>query len=238
MPITTSTVPAAEPGQDRLLLLGRPEAREHLDPHGIRREALAEGVPVLLGEDGGGHEHRHLVPVERDLERGAHRHLGLAVAHVAADEPVHRARRCSRSAFTWRMASSWSGVSSKGNAASNSCCQGVSRGDGRALRRPAARRRDGGAPAAISRRDARTDSLVRCQVVAPELVEPRRSPLGPPTYLVTRPSAGRAGRGGAFGVLEEQVVGRLPVDGQRHEPGVPRRCRARRGPRGRRAPDR
>ena len=82
--------PRGQPGEDRLLLDGRPEAGEHLDPHGVGPEALAERVPVLLGEDGGGHEDRHLVPVEGDLEGRAHRDLGLAVAHVAADEPVHR----------------------------------------------------------------------------------------------------------------------------------------------------
>ena len=43
--------PRRQAGEDRLLLRGRPEARQHLDPDGIRREALAERVPVLLGED-------------------------------------------------------------------------------------------------------------------------------------------------------------------------------------------
>ena len=82
-----------EVGQ-HLLDLGRPpEARDHLDAHGEVGKALAEGVPVLLRENGGRDEHQHLASVEGDRERGAQRDLGLAEADVAADEPVHRARR-------------------------------------------------------------------------------------------------------------------------------------------------
>ena len=45
---------------------------------------------MLLAQDRRGHEHRHLLAVERGAERRAHRHLGLAVADVAADDPIHR----------------------------------------------------------------------------------------------------------------------------------------------------
>jgi hypothetical protein len=38
------------------------EARQHLDGHGPAREAVAEGVVVLLRQQGGGDEHRHLPP--------------------------------------------------------------------------------------------------------------------------------------------------------------------------------
>jgi hypothetical protein len=48
---------------------------------------------VLLGEDGRRDEHQCLLAVERGRKRGADRDLGLAEANVAADEPVHRARR-------------------------------------------------------------------------------------------------------------------------------------------------
>ena len=47
---------------------------------------------MLLGQHGRRHEHRHLLAVLDRLERGPHRHLGLAVADVAAQQPVHRPR--------------------------------------------------------------------------------------------------------------------------------------------------
>ncbi len=47
---------------------------------------------MLLGEDGGGHEHRHLPAVQDGLEGGPHGHLRLAVADVAAHQAVHGPR--------------------------------------------------------------------------------------------------------------------------------------------------
>ena len=82
-----------EVAQHLLRLGGLAEARDHLDAHGEVAEALAERVPVLLGEDRRGHEHQRLLAVDRDRERGPHGDLGLAEADVAADEPVHRPRR-------------------------------------------------------------------------------------------------------------------------------------------------
>ena len=77
-----------------LLRLGRrAEARDHLDADREVAVALAERVPVLLGEDRRRHEHQHLLAVDGDREGRADRDLGLAEADVAADEPVHRARR-------------------------------------------------------------------------------------------------------------------------------------------------
>ena len=61
---TTSTVPAASPARTAFCSFGRPEARQHLDPHRVALEALAERVRVLLGEDRRGHEDRHLLPVQ------------------------------------------------------------------------------------------------------------------------------------------------------------------------------
>ena len=55
-------------------------------------EPLGEGLEVLLHEQRRRHEHRDLLAVLDRLERGAHRDLGLAVADVAADQPVHRDR--------------------------------------------------------------------------------------------------------------------------------------------------
>jgi hypothetical protein len=75
------------------LLLRRAEAGERLDADGEAGEPLGEAAQVLLGEDRGRHEHRHLLAVLHRLERGADRDLGLAVADVAADQPVHRPDR-------------------------------------------------------------------------------------------------------------------------------------------------
>ncbi len=70
--------------------LGRGEkARQHLDPDGVARVALGEGLGVLLGEQRGGDEHRRLLAVLDRLEHGAHRHLGLAEPDVAAHQAVH-----------------------------------------------------------------------------------------------------------------------------------------------------
>ncbi len=47
---------------------------------------------MLLGEDGGGHEHGDLLAIHDRFEGGAQGDLGLAVADVAADEAIHRIR--------------------------------------------------------------------------------------------------------------------------------------------------
>ena len=88
-----STLPVGE-ALDRLSLLGlRAEARDVLDRDRIVLEALGERAVVLLGEDRRRHEQHHLLAVLDRLERGPERDLGLAVADVAADQAVHRARR-------------------------------------------------------------------------------------------------------------------------------------------------
>ncbi len=79
--------------QHHLDLAGRPETRDHLDPHGKRCEPCAKRVEVLRGQHRRRRQHRDLEPVLHRLERGAHRHLGLAEAHVADQQPVHRPRR-------------------------------------------------------------------------------------------------------------------------------------------------
>ncbi len=74
----------------RLLLARGAEAGQHLDLDREVGEPLPEGEQVLLREDRGRHQHRHLAALLHRLEGGAHRHLGLAVADVAADQAVHR----------------------------------------------------------------------------------------------------------------------------------------------------
>ena len=83
----------AELVEDPRLVGARAEAGDHLDAHGKVAVALAEGVPVLLGEDRRRAEHEGLLPVQSGRERRAHCDLRLAEADVAADEPVHRPRR-------------------------------------------------------------------------------------------------------------------------------------------------
>ena len=45
---------------------------------------------VLHRQDGRWHQHRHLFPIGRRLERRANRHFGLPKPHVTTDKPVHR----------------------------------------------------------------------------------------------------------------------------------------------------
>ena len=51
-----------------------------------------ERLQVLVGQQRRRHQHRDLLAVLHRLERRPHRDLGLAVADVAADHPVHRDR--------------------------------------------------------------------------------------------------------------------------------------------------
>ena len=83
-------LPAPQLGKDLLLLLCRAEAGEQLH---LDREALhpAGGRLVMLPrEDGRGTEQRALLAVHHAFEGGPERHLRLAEAHVAAEQPVHR----------------------------------------------------------------------------------------------------------------------------------------------------
>ena len=43
-----------------------------------------------MGEQGGGHQQRDLLAIEHRLEHRAHRHFGLAVTDVTADQAIHR----------------------------------------------------------------------------------------------------------------------------------------------------
>ena len=74
------------------LLLRALEAAHHRDADREVGEPLLEGARVLVGEDGGRHEHGDLSPALHRLERGAHGDLGLAVADVADEQAIHRSR--------------------------------------------------------------------------------------------------------------------------------------------------
>ena len=75
--------------QGLALLRRRLEAAQDPDLHRVVGQPAAEGLVVLLRQHRGGHQHGHLLAVHGGLERGPHRHFGLAVAHVAANQPVH-----------------------------------------------------------------------------------------------------------------------------------------------------
>ena len=79
-----------EARERRRLRRRRHEPRQQPDLDREGREPLAERRVVLGGEDRGRDEDRDLLAVLGRLERGAQRDLGLAVADVADDEPVHR----------------------------------------------------------------------------------------------------------------------------------------------------
>ena len=56
-------------------------------------EPFRQRLLVLKREHGRRREERHLLAVHHRLEGGAHRHFGLAVADVAAEQAIHRRRR-------------------------------------------------------------------------------------------------------------------------------------------------
>jgi hypothetical protein len=66
---------------------------------------------MLARQQGGRHHHRDLLPAHGGDEGGAQRHLGLAEADIAADQPVHRPARGQILEHV-SMAFSWSSVSS------------------------------------------------------------------------------------------------------------------------------
>ena len=88
--MTTSTEPSAEAGERGRLILRRDEPGQQADFEREGGEALAERPMVLGGEDRRRDQDRDLLAVLGRLERGPQRDLGLAVAHVAHDQPVHR----------------------------------------------------------------------------------------------------------------------------------------------------
>ena len=72
-----------------LLLRRRAKAAEHLDLQAKRGKALKERLVVLLGKNGRGAEHHDLAAGVHALKRRAQGDLGLAKAHVSAQQAVH-----------------------------------------------------------------------------------------------------------------------------------------------------
>ena len=76
--------------KNRAPLRRRAEAVEQGHLERIGGEALTEGAPVLLGQHRGGRQQRTLLAGGHRLEDRPNRHLGLAEADIATDQPVHR----------------------------------------------------------------------------------------------------------------------------------------------------
>ena len=74
-------------------LLRRHHARELRDLHRQTGEALGERAEMLPRQQRRRHHHRDLPARHRGDEGRAQRHLGLAKADIAADQPVHRPPR-------------------------------------------------------------------------------------------------------------------------------------------------
>ena len=72
------------------LLLGGAKTGEHLHMHREPLKSLEDGVVVLKRQNGGGHQQGALLPLGNAFKRCPQRHLGLAEAHIAAQQPVHR----------------------------------------------------------------------------------------------------------------------------------------------------
>jgi hypothetical protein len=74
-------------------LISCAEAADHVDLRRERGEALTQRLQVLRGEHRGRRQESDLLAFHHSLEGGAHRHFGLAVADVAAEQAIHRRRR-------------------------------------------------------------------------------------------------------------------------------------------------
>jgi hypothetical protein len=106
--------------------------------HRERRHPVAERLQMLCGSRRRRHQHRYLLAVLHRLERRAHGDLGLAIADVADDHPVHRNRLLHVGLDLARSTVNWSTVSVNANASSISRCHGRVRAErmpGRGLTR-------------------------------------------------------------------------------------------------------
>ena len=80
---------AFHPAEGLLHLGGGAEAGHHVNVDGVLLEPSQGGEVVLPGQHGGGHQNGGLLVVQHALHHGPEGHLGLAVAHIAAQQPVH-----------------------------------------------------------------------------------------------------------------------------------------------------
>ena len=60
--------------------------------HGPLGKAIGNGLKVLLGQEGSGCQNGHLFAARNRHKGGTQRNFGFAKTHVAAHQPIHRAR--------------------------------------------------------------------------------------------------------------------------------------------------
>ena len=82
--------PGFEIGQNLLLLNRATEAAQQFDAHGKGGKPFLEGFEMLKGKDRRRRENRDLLAIHHDFEGRAHRYFRFPVAHIAAEEPIHR----------------------------------------------------------------------------------------------------------------------------------------------------
>jgi hypothetical protein len=83
-------IAVGQPLLDLRQFLGRDQAGGLRDIDGKAAKTFGKILAVLPCQERGRDHDGDLLTVERDRKRCAQRHLGLAEADVAADQPVHR----------------------------------------------------------------------------------------------------------------------------------------------------
>ncbi|OPZ92384.1 MAG: hypothetical protein BWY72_02543 [Bacteroidetes bacterium ADurb.Bin416] len=68
---------------------GRTGAAQVIDGAGKVFQALFEGLVVLEGQDGGGHQYSYLFIIGDSLEGGSDGYFRFSKTHVAANQAVH-----------------------------------------------------------------------------------------------------------------------------------------------------
>ena len=91
--MTMSSAALGELLLDLARFLGGDQPRQLRDAQRQPGKALGEAAVMLAGEQRRRHDDRDLATGHRGDEGGAQRHLGLAEADIAADQPVHRLAR-------------------------------------------------------------------------------------------------------------------------------------------------
>ncbi len=93
VPTTMSIVPFSSPSSEAVTLLAGAEARQLRHLHRPLAEAVRDVLVVLLGQQRGRRQQRHLLAGVHGHEHRAQRDLRLAEADVAAHQAVHRLGR-------------------------------------------------------------------------------------------------------------------------------------------------
>src|SRR5437867_4019790 len=73
-----------------LLLPRATKAAEQFNAYRKRRKSFLERFEMLESKDRGWREQSDLLVVVDDFKGGAHRYFGLPIAHVSAEQPIHR----------------------------------------------------------------------------------------------------------------------------------------------------